>query len=133
VNEWNTGWDLGVNVTWSLWDGGRARADRASATAEAEALGHRTEEFDAIVGVEVRQRLLELAAGRAALSASDEAVDASAEARRVVGERFTAGVATSTDVLEADVALLDAELERTRLQAGVRVTEARLLRAVGGR
>jgi len=133
VDRWNTGWDLGVNVSWSVWDGGRARADRASAVAEADALRHRAEEFDAVVGVEVRQRLLDVEAGRAALVASEEAVAAAAEARRVVGERFGAGVATNTDVLEADVALLDAELERTRLQAGLRMSEARLLRAVGER
>jgi len=42
-------------------------------------------------------------------------------------------VVTSTEVLDAEVALLEAELERTRLQAGLRLTEARLLRAVGDR
>ncbi|MCC7009225.1 MAG: TolC family protein [Acidobacteria bacterium] len=133
VDRWNTGWDLGVNVSWSVWDGGRARADRASSTAEANALAHRIEDFDAGVNVELRQRVLDLQAGRAALAASGDAVDAAAEARRVVGERFAAGVATSTDVLEADVALLEAELERTRLAAALRIGEARLLRAVGRR
>ena len=58
---------------------------------------------------------------------------AASEARRVVEERFRAGVATSTDVLDAQVAALDAEVEHTRLQASLRLTEARLLRAMGGR
>jgi outer membrane protein TolC len=40
-------------------------------------------------------------------------------------------VATSTEVLDAQVALLEASLERTRLQASLRVSEARLRRAVG--
>ena len=48
------------------------------------------------------------------------------EARRVVGERFTAGVATSTDVLDAQVALLQAELDRTQALASARLAEARL-------
>ena len=65
---------------------------------------------------------------RAALAASGEAVAAATEARRVLEERFTAGVATSTDVLDADVALLEAELERTRLAAALRLSEARLVR-----
>jgi hypothetical protein len=51
--------------------------------------------------VEVRQRLLDLASNRAALEASVEAVSASTEAQRVVGERFAAGVATSTDNIYA--------------------------------
>ena len=56
-----------------------------------------------------------------------------AEVRRVVGDRFTVGVATSTDVLDAQVALLDAEVEGARLQASLRIAEARLLRAAGNR
>jgi outer membrane protein TolC len=92
----------------------------------------RVRAFDDRVAVEVRQRRLEVEAARAGLEASAAGIEAAAEARRVVGERFAAGVATSTDVLDAEVALLEAELERTRLQAALRVAEARLLRAVGG-
>jgi outer membrane protein TolC len=131
VDEWNTSWDLGVNFIWPLWDGGRARGTRASALAQADAVGHRLEDFDAQVAVEVRQRVLDLQANRAALAASDEAVAAATEARRVLGERFNAGVATATDVLDAQIALLVAELERTQTAANLRLSEARLLRAMG--
>jgi outer membrane protein TolC len=85
-----------------------------------------------MLDVELRQRRGDVDAGRAALAASAEAVSAATEARRVIAERFKAGVATSTDVLDAENALLEAELERTRLAATLRVSEARLLRAVGG-
>jgi outer membrane protein TolC len=128
---WNTGWDLGVNATWTLFDGGRARAEQAGAVAEADALQHRIDDFDATLGVELRQRLLDLASTRAALEASGQAVAAAAEARRVLGERFLVGVATNTEVLDADVAWLEAELEHTRLQASLRLSEARLVRTAG--
>ena len=131
TDQWNTGWDLGVNVTWTLWDGGRARAEHAGTMAQADAVHQRLAEFDALVAVEVRQRLLDIESTRAALVASAEAVEAAAEARRVLGERFTAGVATNTEVLDADIAWLEAELERTRLSATLRLNEARLLRTVG--
>ena len=49
------------------------------------------------------------------------------EARRVLGDRFAAGVATSTDVLDAQVALLQAELDRTRALANAKLAEARLI------
>jgi outer membrane protein TolC len=133
VDEWNTGWDLGVNATWTLWDGGRSRAERAGALAEADALRHRLADFDQGVAVEVHERLLDLSTARAALSASADAVTAAAEARRVLGERFLAGVATNTDVLDADLAWLEAELERTRLEVNLRLSEARLLRTAGAR
>jgi outer membrane protein TolC len=50
-----------------------------------------------------------------------------------VGDRFAAGVATSTDVLVAQDALLQAALERTRALAGVKLAEARLQRVTGRR
>jgi outer membrane protein TolC len=53
------------------------------------------------------------------------------EAERVVGERFKAGVLTSTEVLDALVARLQAELDRARAIAAVRLAEARLERALG--
>ena len=31
VDEWRTSWDVSVNATWLLWDGGRRRAERAEA------------------------------------------------------------------------------------------------------
>jgi OMF family outer membrane factor len=133
TDDWHTSWDLGLNLTWSFWDGGRARATQAAADAAADALAERIRSFDELVAVEVRVRLLELASGRAALAASGEAVAAATEARRVIDERFDVGVATSTEVLDAEVALRETELERTRIQARIRVSEARLVRAIGGR
>lgn len=131
TDEWRTSWDLGVNVTWPLFDAGRSRAQAAAATAQADATAHRLEGVDQQIALEVRQRLLELDSDRAALSASDEAIAAATEATRVTQERFAAGVATSTDVLEAQVAQLQAELERTNLAATLRLSEAALLRAIG--
>jgi outer membrane protein len=131
TDEWHTGWDLGVSMNWSVWDGGRARADLAATVAQHEAAGAEIRELDAGIGVELRRRVLEIATARAAIDAASEGIAAASEARRVVGERFDAGVATSTDVLEAEVALLDAELERTRFQASLRIGEAQLVRAVG--
>jgi outer membrane protein TolC len=131
ADDWHTSWDLGVNVTWPLWDGGRARADHATSVAQASATHYELEDFDDALAVEIRQRVLDVQSARAALDASADAVTAATEARRVVGERFDVGVATNTDRLEAEVAEREAELERTRLAAALRVAEARLLRAVG--
>jgi outer membrane protein TolC len=132
ADRWRTSWDLGVNVTWSFWDGGRAYAERAAAVAQAEAIEARIADFDAAVGVEVRQRRLDVEAARVAIEAADEAVAAAAEARRVVGERFAVGVETSTQVLDSDLMLLEAEVERARLVGALRISEARLVRALGG-
>ena len=128
---WKTSWDASVNVNWPLFDGGRTAGETAEASASARAARERLAEFDAALALEIRQRLTDLLSARAAIAAAADAVRSAAEARRVVGERFSAGVATSTDVLDAQVALLQAELDRTQAIAGARLAEARLARARG--
>lgn len=130
-DRWNDSWDLGVNVSWSLWDAGRTKAEIAEAAAARTAARKRLAEFDLVTSADVRQRMLDLDSSRAVVRASGDAVKSATEARRVVTERFNVGVATSTEVLDAQVALLQAELDRTRALAGVRLSEARLDRALG--
>jgi outer membrane protein TolC len=131
MDEWRTSWDVGVTATWPIFDGGRSRAEAAAALAQAGAVTERLRDVDTLIALDVHQRLLDISSTRAAHSAADEGVAAATEAHRVVLERFRAGVATSTDVLDAELALLEAELERTRLAAALRIGEARLARAVG--
>jgi outer membrane protein len=128
---WHTSWDASVNVTWPLFDGGRARSEMAEASASTRVMQERLAEFDATLAVEIRQRLSERESSRAVIDAAADAVRSATEARRVVGERFAAGVATSTDVLDAQVALLQAELDRTQAVANARLVDARLARALG--
>lgn len=124
-------WDLGVTVTWTLWNAGRTAAQVAEARQLAAAARERVAEFDTQVALEVRQRELDLESARAQVVTSTAAVRSATEARRVVQERFGAGVATTTDLLDAQVDQLQAELERTRALASVRLAEARLARALG--
>ena len=131
--EWEDSWDVSVNVSWALWDAGRNRAERAEAAAAASGLKARLADLDRQIAFEIRQRQVELASNRAAVPVADDAVKAAAEALRVLGERFNAGVATSTEVLDAQTDVIQSELSLKRALANVRLAEARLERAVGRR
>ena len=129
--EWQESWDVSVNVSWAFLDFGRIKAQVAEVAATATATRERIAEFDSVVAADIRQRLLDLDSSQAVVKAASDAVRSAAEARRVVGDRFAAGVATSTDVVVAQVAMLEAGLARTRSLAGVRLAEARLHRSLG--
>jgi outer membrane protein TolC len=131
LDEWRPSWDASINVVWSLWDGGRRAAEHGEARANAAAARTRIDQFDSDVTFEVRARTEELQSSRAAVTAAADEVRAAADAERVVLERYRAGVATNTDVLDAQVARLQAELDRTRAVAAVRLAQARLERAIG--
>jgi outer membrane protein TolC len=131
VDEWWPSWDLGVSVNWSLWDGGRVKAQVAEAVANRRVIEERLLEFDTVLSADIRQRRLDLESALAAIPAVEDGVRSATEARRVVGERFSAGVATNTEVLDAQLAMLQAELDRTRAIASARLASARLDRALG--
>lgn len=131
IAEWRESWDASVNVNWTFWDGGRVAADVAQQTAAQQAARERLAEFDSQLEVEVLQRRLDVEAASAAIAAAHDAVRSASEARRVVGDRFAAGIATSTDVLDAQVALLQAQLDLTQSLANAKLSEARLARALG--
>ena len=130
-SAWQDSWDASVNVTWPFFDSGRSRAQAAEAAAIAAATRERLRDLDTVIAADVRQRLLDVESAQAMVEAATDAVRSATEARRIVGDRFAAGVATSTDVLVAQVALLEIELARTRAQASVKLAEARLQRVVG--
>jgi len=129
--SWRTSWDASVNVAWPMFDGGRARSEIAQTSALTRAAEARLADFDQTLALEIRQRRREAEASRAAIDAANDSVRSATEARRVVSERFAAGVATSTDVLDAQVALLQAGLDRTQAVANAHLADARLARAMG--
>jgi outer membrane protein len=131
AEKWQEFWDVGVTVSWLLWNGGRTAAEVTEASKLAEAARERLAEFDTTIAFEVRQRQLDLESARAQASAANAGVKSAAEAQRVMEERFKAGVETSTDLLDRQVALLQAELDRTRVLASIKLAQARLARALG--
>ena len=131
TDEWHDSWDVSVNVSWTLWDGGRRRAEEAEAAATTRVLTSRVSEFDRDLAFEIEQRRLDADSAQAAIATAEDGVRAALEARRVLGERFNAGVATSTEVLEAQTAVLHAELDRTLAIANAWLARARLDRAMG--
>jgi len=128
---WKPSFQLGFNVAWTLFDGGRTAAEVAEARSLSTAVRERLAELDTQIALEVRQRQLDLASAIAAVKPAADAVASATEARRVVQERFGAGVATSSDLLDAQQDQLEAELVRTRALANVKLAEARLTRALG--
>jgi outer membrane protein len=129
--KWQPSWEIGVNVRWSLFDGGRVRAETAEAAANRRAVAARLRDFDSLIEVEIRQRTTDLESARASIDAAEAGVRAATEARRVIAERFSAGVATNTDVLTAQTVLLQSELDLTRARANAEMAGARLQRALG--
>lgn len=129
--EWKDTWDVGVGVSWSLFDGGKRSAGEARARAQAGAVREQLRELDRAIRLEVTQRALELRTAQARVAVAERSVLSAAESRRVAGDRYREGVIPSSELLDAEVAHERASLARTESLAALRLAAAALDRAVG--
>jgi outer membrane protein TolC len=130
-DRWQESWDVSVNLSWQLFDFGKNAAERTEAQFAITALNERRADAETQIRGDVQKQLVDLRTTQAALVPARLAVTAAQETQRVVGDRFEAGVATTLDVLDAQLAVLQAELDRTRVLADLRLNEARLARVLG--
>lgn len=129
--RWQDSWDVGVSLSWSVFDGGRRSAGEARARAQADAAREQLRELDRAIRLEVTQRALELHTAEARLAVAERSLESAKENRKVAADRYREGVIPSSELLDAEVALERAGLQRTEAQALVRLSVAALDRAVG--
>jgi outer membrane protein len=122
---------VGVRASWAIWEWGssffaaRAAAHAAEA-ARAELEGRRRQ-----VEVEVASRNAELGAAASAVRLAESTITSAEEAYRVTEAQVRAGAATTTDLLDAQAALTQARLNRSRARYEEAIARVNLLRARG--
>jgi outer membrane protein TolC len=124
-------WEVALNLSFKLFDGGRRQAAEARAEAGEEALRHRLEDLERRIRLEVTSRRVELDTALAAVEVAEGGVEAARENLRVASDRFREGLVPSSERLDAETALLGAELDRTSALAAARLARARLERSLG--
>jgi outer membrane protein TolC len=124
-------WQMGVQLSLPLFDGGirRRRVEQASLEQRQNAL--QQEDARNRIASEVGQAFSALSESRARLEVATQGESEASEVLRIETLRYHSGENTITDLLGAESALWAATA--SRLQAGydITVSEARLLRAIG--
>jgi outer membrane protein len=129
--EWDHTWEVGVNLTWNLFDSGRTGANVARAQARADAAREQLADLERRIRLEVTQRTFERRTAGARVSLSERSLESARENRKVAADRYREGVIPSSELLDAEVGLLRAGLDRTSAQAALRLADAALQRATG--
>jgi outer membrane protein TolC len=124
-------WDATVTLSFNLLDGGRRAAAVDQRLSRTEALRRELEDLDRRIRFEVEQRLAEARAARAAVAVAERGLQSARESLRVASDRYRAGVILSSELLDAEAALLEAGLDRTEALARLRIMAARLDHAAG--
>ena len=130
-DEFKGTWDVSLSVSFDVWNWGqtKSRAGQAKAQLAQARDAHKLLADQAVL--EVTKSRLALARARDMVRVAGQAVGQADENLRMIRERFRQGVALNADVLDADVALLRARMNRTQAAIDLVLAQARLEKALG--
>jgi outer membrane protein TolC len=122
---------VGVSLQWNLWDWGKRGHDVAAARVAVRSAARVRDELNDQLAFDVRAKWLAASSKRQTLSVHASALKAAEEAYRLQTVKIAGGVATSTDVIDAE-----SEVARARAQEAVAryqylIAWMALVRAVG--
>jgi TolC family type I secretion outer membrane protein len=126
-------WEVGVELRWSIFDGGNKIARHTEAKATLEATRARVREVELQIWREVEDAYVDVVAAEARIGAALKGVESAQENFRLSQGRFDAGVGTIIELTDAQLALTRAQNVEAQALADYRISVARLERAIGRR
>ena len=129
--DMNEIYNYGVQLTWSLFDGGNMIAQYKEAKANLDAFQARVKDTALTVWQDVQQSYLNMIAAEQQIGAAQKAVDSAQENYQLSQGRFDAGVANIIELTDAQLSLTTAQSNEAQALAGYRIAIAQLERAIG--
>jgi len=130
-DQWDGTWDVGVTLQWNIWDWYAT----GHQTAQAEAALRQSEagivQLNDAVTLDVAQQYFNTQTAKEKVEVAFEGMDQAQESYRMTSEKFKNGIASNTEMLDAETALLQAKLTHTQAVVDCTLAIARLKRAVG--
>jgi outer membrane protein TolC len=124
-------WDVGISVSLDLWNWGTTLRQTDQARAQLEQVKDGLGQLQDVVALEVTRDYLNLGRARERISVAENGVKQAEENYRVTSGKFKQGLALNTDLLDAEVALLQAKTNYTQATTDYEMAEASLERSSG--
>ena len=121
----------GIGVRWALFDGGQARKRAAALEHTRQATERLRDDARSLVELQVRQAWLGLREARLRVEVTAGAAEQAEESLRIAQERYSSGLGTQTQLLEAQTLRAGAQQNRDDATLDVQLAELRLARAIG--
>ncbi len=131
VDEANDSWRVGVVASWKVFDGSQTRARTAGVEAEQRALQQDRGEMERMIRLEVETTRLELESALEAVGAADASATAATAWEEASSERYAAGLALLSELLDAQADLTAAEAAQVKTRVAAWMADATLERVVG--
>lgn len=126
-----TGWDVGWQASWNIFDGWLTKGRVAEANARHHRAQEEIEDIGRRIEVDVRTAYSNFIEAREVLESQKKVQEQAEEALRLANARAEAGTGTQLDVLNAQTALTEARTTQIQALHDYSVARARLERAMG--
>lgn len=133
TDQWNDTWDVGVTLSWDIWDWGLTSSKTTQAEESAVQTQTSLEKLNDNIEVEVYQSYLNLIKSKEKIDVSKLNLDQASENYRITSEKYNEQLATSTDLIDAEVSELLAANNLTSSLIEYNLATVRLEKAVGRR
>ena len=131
--DMNEIWEVAVNLSWTLYDGGNRIARFREAKVNVEGAQARVKASELDISREVEQAYIVVSEAGERIQAAQVAVASAQENFRLAQGRFDAGVGTILELTDAQLALTQAQNTEAQALADYRIAVVRLERALGQR
>ncbi len=105
-------WLFMASARWTLFDGNRTRASVAEAHHMQAAASATERQVSAAVRLEIRRAEANLGASRERVATTRDTIAQAEESLRIIRNRYSNGLATVTDLLRSETALLESKTRR---------------------
>lgn len=130
-DEFKNTWDVGVNLSVDIWNWNTTKHQVDQGEAVLAQSREATEQLKDAITLEVSQANLALLQSKEKIKVAEKGVEQADENYRITKNKFRSGTATNTDLLDAEVALLQAKVNYTTSLVDHELAQARMLRALG--
>jgi outer membrane protein len=130
-DEFKDTWDFGVNLSFDIWNWNTTKHQTDQAEATLTQSREALEQLKDAIILEVNQSYLMLLQSKEKVSVAETGVEQADENYRITKNKFRSGTATNTDLLDAEVALLQAKVNRTSSLVDYELAQARVTKAAG--
>jgi outer membrane protein len=132
-SDMNETYSYGLQLNWTIFDGGNKIALYKQAQAQRDAAQARVRDTELTIWQQVEQAFVTVQQAEEAIGAAEKGVESADENFRLSQGRFDAGVANIIELTDAQLALTTAQSQVAQALATYRIAIARLDRNVGRR
>ncbi|MPM69751.1 Outer membrane efflux protein BepC [bioreactor metagenome] len=127
----NEEWSVGVKASWNIFDSGLTRSQIKQADASVEKTTYQAKQTSDAVQLDVRNAYLSMKEAEKRIETTDVTVEKAQEDFKIAQVRYSAGVGTNLDVIDAQLALTQAKTNYIQALYDYNTSKANLEKAMG--